>query len=110
MGDLDNLVEKERMWHEIIKEYGDMPTTRAILTQSKKLIEFEDGTVIEMVQAGDIRGKRFTHLYVSENLLKIHGRFLEYVEDNFLPFAKSKNERTKVFSLNKEKLLEIKNI
>lgn len=98
MGDLNSHVEKEYMWHELMKEYSSLATTRTILTQSKKLVEFEDGTVLEMVQAGDVRGRRFTHLYVSESLVRMNNSFIENISPSFLPFAKERSERIVIFS------------
>lgn len=111
-GSINSHAEKEAMWFKVTSEYNHLAKTRVISTMSKKLIEFEDGTIIEMLPVGNIRGHRATHVYASKSLensnlmtvamatVIVSGR-----QGSFDLEGKSRDERFKVFSMENGKLV-----
>ena len=66
-GDLKNSMEAQAMWFKLQSLYGHLAKTRVIAMPHKKLIEYEDGTVIEFLPLSQTQGKRVHELYIHES-------------------------------------------
>lgn len=102
-GELKSHMEKEAMWFKLTSEYGHLAKTRVISMSTKKLVEFEDGTIIEMIPVNNIRGVRATHVYASSNLVGEMQTLamMAVMEEGNLKFdteGKTRRERFKTFS------------
>ena len=103
-GDIFDKAVTERMWNEIMYEYSSLAKTREIVIPHKRLVEFEDGTVVEMLPLQNIRGYRATHVYASQNVVGQLTVIAEMaiVEDGYTTFdteGKSRRERFKTFGV-----------
>jgi hypothetical protein len=102
-GSMESIVEKEFMWKTITGKYGE--AVKTIETQNKRVKEFADGTVVELLTANNIRGKRFTEVYVAKSMLS---KELVYVISmGLMEFENNSRNNIMEFSFNRENGIEI---
>lgn len=68
---METAIEKEFMWKLTLQKYQHLAVTRNIELPNKRLVEYEDGTVVEMLPALSATGKRLTHLYVAKSVVDL---------------------------------------
>jgi hypothetical protein len=97
---METTVEKEFLWKTLLEENEKKVKVREINVPSRRLVEYEDGTVIEMIPVVSANNRKHTHLYVARSIfmLKNYENFMNNMIQNSLKYEEEDvSERVGIF-------------
>lgn len=97
---METTVEKEFLWKTLLEENEKKVKVREINVPSRRLVEYEDGTVIEMIPVVSANNRKHTHLYVARSIfmLKNYENFMNNMIQNSLKYSEEDvSERVGIF-------------
>ncbi|MFS0905851.1 hypothetical protein AB3N02_22770 [Priestia aryabhattai] len=108
---MESAVEREFMWKLMMDKYSHLETDATIMTPSKRMVTYTDGTVIEILPIYSTSGHKHTHVYVSQALLHMAGgkKLVNRLAEGFIATDKfSREESFMVFDFVQGQGLEVK--